>query len=83
MRRSASQDSTHHSRVDKCAPTALIFKERKGEGDNSGTEKNDDKLILELLEDELPDRGGRFFRDSCARIMSVSSRAVPRAAGRG
>lgn len=63
--------ATHHSRVDKSAPATFIFEEGKHEGDGGRPEQDDNQLVLELLEDKLPQRGGGLFGDSCNAIGSV------------
>ena len=57
---------TYHCWVDEGTPAALFLEKGEHEGNDSGTEEDNDELILELLEDELPDRGGRLFGDGCA-----------------
>ena len=60
-----NQDGEDDGRVDKGTPAALLLEEGEDEGDGSGSEEYDDQLVLELLEDELPDRGRRLFGDGC------------------
>lgn len=64
--------STYDGGVDECAPTALLLEEGQDEGDDSGAQEDDDKLVLELLEDQLPDRGGRLLSDGCVKYRSAS-----------
>jgi hypothetical protein len=57
--------TTYNSGVDECAPSTVLFKQGQHERDCRGTEENDHELVLELLEDELPQRCGGFFGDLC------------------
>lgn len=74
---------TYNGRIDECAPAALVLEEGEQEGDGSRTEEDEDELVLELLEDELPQRGRGFFRNGCvAREKRQLARALSYGAGR-
>jgi len=60
-----NQNGENDGGVDEGAPATLVLKEGEGEGNGGRAEKDDDQLVLELLEDELPDGGGWLFGDSC------------------
>jgi hypothetical protein len=57
--------TTYNSGVNECSPSSLFFKQGQHERDRCRAEENDHELILELLEDELPQRRGGFFGDLC------------------
>ena len=61
---------TYHCWVDKSTPTALLLEESEDEGNDGRTEEDDDELVLELLENQLPDGGRGFFRDGCDTQVS-------------
>lgn len=63
--------ATYNCGINECAPATLLFKERKDEGHSSGSEKNNDQLVLELLQDQLPNGRRRFLGDGCKK-MSVA-----------
>lgn len=57
----------------ECTPPACpfrIFEESEDEGDDSGGEKDEDQLVLELFEDELPKRRWRVFRQFCKLVRA-------------
>lgn len=54
---------TYHGRVDECAPTTLVLEQSEDEGDGGGSKQDKNELVLELLQDQLPQRGGRLFWD--------------------
>lgn len=51
--------STYNCRVNKCSPAFLLLKQGENKRNSSRTKQDEDELILELLEDELPD--GRWW----------------------
>ncbi len=59
------RERTHDSGVNKGAPAALVFEESEDKGDGGRTEQDQDQLVLELLKNELPQRGGRVLGDRC------------------
>lgn len=56
---------TYNSGVNECAPATLVLEQSKDEGDSSGTEENQDKLVFELLENKLPYGSRRLFGNCC------------------
>jgi hypothetical protein len=60
---------TYHGRVYKCAPTALVLEEGQAEGHGGRAEQDEDKLVLELLKNKLPQRGWWFFRDGILSVL--------------
>jgi hypothetical protein len=55
---------TYNSGINKGTPAALFLEKGEHKGDGSGTKQNEDELVLELLEDELPERCWGLFRNS-------------------
>jgi hypothetical protein len=45
---------TYNRGIYKSSPATTFFKESQNEGDYGGSKKNNDKLVLELLKDQLP-----------------------------
>lgn len=58
-----SVELTYDSGINKGAPAALILEKGEDERDSGGTKKDDDKLIFELFENQLPERGWGVFGD--------------------
>lgn len=56
---------TYHCWVNEGTPTAFFLEKSEHKGYDGGTEKDDNELVLELLEDELPDGGGWLFGNGC------------------
>lgn len=56
---------TYDYRVDKCGPVVSLLEQGENKGDGGRTQEDQDKLILELLKDELPDGCGWLFGDGC------------------
>lgn len=54
---------TYDGRVDECAPTTLVFEQGEDEGDGGGSKQDEDELVLELLQNQLPQRSGRLLWD--------------------
>lgn len=51
------KDEENDKGLYECAPPArvgVVFKESEDERNDSGSEQNQDQLVLELLEDEFP-----------------------------
>lgn len=71
MNASAWHSETYDSGIDECAPAAFVLKQGQDEGHSSGAKEDKDELVLELLEDELPEGRGRLFRDSLTRSVSI------------
>lgn len=63
---------TYHGRVDEGAPAAFLLEKRESKGYDGRSEENYDELILELLENELPNRGGRLVGDSCTTMAKLA-----------
>jgi hypothetical protein len=62
---------TYHCRVDEGGPALLVFEQGKHEGHGGRAEQDDDELVLELLEDELPDGRGRVFWQRCSLALAT------------
>lgn len=58
--------ATYHHRVHESGPVVRLFKQSEHKGYGGGTKQYQDQLILELLENKLPERRGRFFWERCA-----------------
>jgi hypothetical protein len=58
---------TYDGRVDEGTPTTFILEESQDKGDGGGTEQDEDELIFELLQDQVPQGRGRLFGDSWIR----------------
>lgn len=52
---------TYHSRVDKGSPVITFFEQGQNKGNSSGSEENEDQLVLELLQNQFPERGWGIF----------------------
>lgn len=57
-------EKTHNCRVDECAPALFIVKKGQDKGNGGGAKKDNDKLILKLFENKLPEGSRGLFRDS-------------------
>jgi hypothetical protein len=52
---------THHHRINERRPVITTFEERKNERYSGGSQKDENKLILELFQYKLPYRRGRIL----------------------
>lgn len=55
------QDGKDNGGVDEGGPSLLFFEKGEDEGDGGAGQEDDNELVLELLEDELPEGSGRLF----------------------
>lgn len=62
--------TTYDCGVYEGGPALLVFEQGKHEGHSGGAQQDDDQLVLELLEDELPDGRRRVFWQ-CYNGLSV------------
>jgi hypothetical protein len=72
---------THNCGIDKGGPALALLKQGKDERHGCGTEQDNDQLVLELLENQLPDgcRGLLWQRYTvalvqCMRLEQVAPR---------
>ena len=65
------QDSEDNGGVDECGPSLLFFEKGEDEGNGSAGKEDDDELVLELLEDELPQRSRRLFGNGCFEVSNM------------
>ena len=68
---SRGRTKTYNDGIDKCAPAAFVLEQGQDEGHGSGAKEDEDELILELLEDELPERRRRLFSNSLTVSVSI------------
>jgi hypothetical protein len=62
------QDGKDDGGIDEGGPSFLFFEKSEDEGDGGAGQEDDNELVLELLEDELPERSGRLFGNGCSAI---------------
>lgn len=62
---------TYNNRIDECAPAAFVLEQGQDEGHSSGAKEDEDELVLELLEDELPKRRRGLFSDGLTGSVSI------------
>ena len=67
---------TYHGRVDESAPAALLLEKGEDKGYDGRSEENYNKLVFELLENELPDRGRGLVGDSCTETARLATSFV-------
>lgn len=48
------KELTNHSRVDKGSPVIAFFKQSEHEGHGGRAQKNENQLVLELFQNQLP-----------------------------
>ena len=63
--RAPSCRRTYHNRVDKRGPIIAFLKQGQNKGHNGGTQQDQDQLVFELFQDQLPERRGGFFGEGC------------------
>lgn len=68
---------THHSRVDESGPATLFFKQGKNERHGGAPQQDQDQLVLELLEDELPERRGGVIGNGCRGMYQQQVTIIP------
>lgn len=68
---SAWRKKTYNGGIDKCAPAAFVLEQGQDEGHGGGAKEDEDELVLELLEDELPEGRGRLLGDSLRGFISI------------
>jgi hypothetical protein len=71
-----ARKGTYDCRVYKGCPALAVFEERKHKRDSGRAEQDDDELVLELLEDELPDGRWRVFWQRCGSLASAIVRHI-------
>ena len=64
------RSNTYDCWVYKGSPSLAVLEQGKHEGDGSGAKQDDDELVLELLEDELPDGRRRILWQRCFLAIS-------------
>lgn len=74
----ARQKETHNGGIDKCAPAAFILEQGEDKRHSGRAKEDEDELVLELLEDELPEGRGRLFCDGWRGCVSIPARGVSR-----
>ena len=50
----ASCKRTYHNRVDKRGPIIAFLEKGQNKGHNGGTQQDQDQLVFELFQDQLP-----------------------------
>lgn len=61
---------TYHCWVDECAPAFLVVEKGKNERNSSRAQEDNDELVLELLQNELPNGRGGFLGDHCEKEVA-------------
>ena len=66
-------NGAYHGGIDERAPATFIFDEGQGKRHGGRTQENYDQLVLELLQDELPNGRGGLLGDCClSDLISVA-----------
>lgn len=63
---------TYNCRVNKCAPATVFLEQSQDKGYSSGAKEDENELIFELLENELPQGSRWLVRNSCKKRNVVS-----------
>lgn len=56
-------EGSYHDGINKGIPSTFLFEESEEERNGGGAEKDNDELVLELVQDEFPEGRRRFLRD--------------------
>lgn len=63
--------ATYDCRIHEGGPVIASFEEGEHKAHGGAPEQDDDQLVLELLEDELPYRGGGVFGEGCSGASAI------------